>query len=341
MTDSSTNQATPRADASQATKPRDASRRYWRSAGFIGFKLAVTLGCFWLISRQLDGATVSRLMSTLDPIWLLLAVALIAIEVPLVGERWRLIVQSLGHGMYNVPAADIQATNGFGQFIGQVLPNLAGDGARAVMLRVHGVTLTHAAWSVLLDRAMGVYLLFTVALCALLLPSGLEALGGYRQPILITLALTTAGGTVALLLSGPVGRWIEGFPRLRFAGTALVETHQALLGPNSIAIFSISLAVHVLTILSAFVLGRSLGLALPLTDAAVLMACMIVVTLLPISIGGWGVREVATTALLTEHGASAEEAVVYSVAFGLVVMSATVPGALFWLFRRNASAPEA
>lgn len=339
MTDGGTNQATHGADASSTAKPRDASRRHWRNAGFLGLKLAVTLSCFWLISRHLDGATVSRLMSTLDPLWLLLAVALIAIEVPLFGERWRLIVHSLGHGMYAVPAADIQATNGFGQFIGQVLPNLAGDGARAIMLRGHGVTLAHAAWSVLLDRAMGVYLLFSVALCALLLPSGLEALGGYRQPILMTLALTTVGGTVALLLSEPVGRSIESFPRLRVAGTALVETHRALLGPNALVIFSLSLAVHALTILSVYMLGRSLGLALPLTDAAVLMACMIVVTLLPISIGGWGVREVATTALLTGHGASAEEAVVFSVAFGLVVMLATVPGALYWLFRRNTSAP--
>lgn len=339
MTDGSTNQAAHGVDASHTAKLRDAFRRHWRNVGLLGFKLAVTLGCFWLIARQLDSVTVSRVMSTLDPIWLFLAVALIAIEVPLFGERWRLIVQSLGHGMYDVPAADIQATNGLGQFIGQVLPNLAGDGARAIMLRSHGVTLAHAAWSVLLDRAMGVYLLFTVALCALLLPSGLEALGGYRQPILITLALTTAGGTVALFLSGPAGCWIESFPRLRFAGTALVETNRALLGPNAIAIFGLSLTVHALTILSAYMLGRSLGLALPLTDAAVLMACMIVVTLLPISIGGWGVREVATTALLTGHGASAEEAVVYSVAFGLVVMLATVPGALYWLFRRNTSGP--
>lgn len=341
MIDGSTNQATQGASASREAKPGDMSRRSWRNATLVGLKLAVTLGCFWLLSRQLDGATVGRLMSTLDPVWLLLAIALIAIEVPLVGERWRLIVQSLGHGMYNVPAADIQATNGFGQFIGQVLPNLAGDGARAVMLRSHGVTLAHGAWSVLLDRAMGVYLLFTVALCALLLPSGLAALGGYRRPILITLALTTAVGTMALLLSGPVGRWIEGFPRLRFAGTALIETHQALLGRNAIAIFSISLAVHALTILSAYVLGRSLGLSLPLADAAVLMACMIVVTILPISIGGWGVRELAAKALLTAHGASPEEAVVYSIAFGLVVMLATIPGALYWLFRRNTRAPAA
>ncbi len=38
--------------------------------------------------------------------------------------------------------------------------------------------LAHAAWSVLLERAVGVYLLFIVALGSLLLGSRLAELGG-------------------------------------------------------------------------------------------------------------------------------------------------------------------
>ena len=105
----------------------------WRNSTLVLAKLAVTGGSFWLISRQIQPAAVRSLLNTLDTGWLLLAIILIAIEIPLVGERWRLIVNSLG--MYRLPGADVQAANGLGQLVGQVLPNLAGDGARALLLR--------------------------------------------------------------------------------------------------------------------------------------------------------------------------------------------------------------
>lgn len=323
-----------------ATLPDSRASGSWLKTGLIAAKVIITLACFALIARQVEMTTVQQILSELNVGWLILAIALIAVEIPLVGERWRLIVRSLGHGMYRVPAADLHAANGFGQFVSQVLPSLVGDGARAVLLRTHGVTLTHAAWSVLLDRAIGVYLLFFVALVAFLLPSSLESLSGYRQPILISASLITLGGTAALLLSGPVGRVIGSWPRLGWLGTALTEAHAVLFGRGAL-LFGITLLVHMLTVLGVFVLGLALGVSMPLTEAAVLMACMIAVTLLPISIGGWGVREVAVTALLTSHGASTEEAIVFSMAFGLVVMLATVPGAIHWLFRRNSLASEA
>jgi len=309
----------------------------WRKRGLVAFKLAVAVGCMVMVSRQIDPANLRKLLENLEPGWVALAILMIALEVPLVGERWRLVVTSLGRGMYQLPHGDVHAVNGFGQFVSQVLPNLAGDGVRALMLRSHGVTLPHAAWSVLLDRALGVHSLFLMAFAFLLLPSGLESLGGYRQPVLLTVALVAMGGTLALLSARPLGAMLERRQMLRFLGVALTETHAALLGPNAVKLFAISALVHGLTILCIFALGRAIGLALPLADAAVLMVYIMVITLLPISVGGWGVRELAVTALLTAHGASAEEAVVFSVAFGMTVMLATVPGALYWLFRRNAS----
>ncbi len=307
---------------------------WWRRA-FIGFKLSVAIGCLFVVSRQIDPAGLRNLLATVEPGWLVVAIMLIAAEVPLVGERWRLIVASLGHGMYRLPRGDLHAANGFGQFAGQVLPSLAGDGVRAVMLRSLGVTLPHAAWSVALDRVLGVYTLFVVAFVTLLLPSGLQALAGYLEPVFLAIAVITACGALALPLLRPLGALLESRPRLRLAGVALTETHAALLGRNAFVLFAISLHVHGLTILCVYVLGRALGLHLPLGDAAVLMVCIMVVTLLPISISGWGVRELAVMALLTAHGASAEQALMFSVTFGLVVMIATIPGAIYWLVQRQ------
>jgi uncharacterized membrane protein YbhN (UPF0104 family) len=308
----------------------------WRRWAFIGLKVAVAIGCLFALSRQVDPAGLRDTLMTIEPGWLFVAILLIALEVPLVAERWRLIVASLGHGMYRLPRRDLYAANGFGQFAGQILPSLAGDGVRAVMLRGLGVTLPHAAWSVALDRALGVYTLFVIAFFTLHLPSGPDALGGYLEPIFLAVAVVTACGTLALPLLKPLGAYLETRPRLRLAGVALTETHAAVLGRHLPLLFAISVLVHVMTILCVYVLGRALTLHLPLSDAAVLMVCIMVVTLLPISISGWGVRELAVTAFLTGHGASAEQALLFSVTFGLVVMVATIPGAIHWLLQRNA-----
>ena len=67
-------------------------------------------------------------------------------------------------------------------------------------------------------------------------------------------------------------------------------------------ILGLGCLIHVLTIIFIWSLGRSQGLLLPVTDAAVLFTVMVGVTLLPISISGWGLRELAVVSLLGGHG---------------------------------------
>jgi hypothetical protein len=67
-------------------------------------------------------------------------------------------------------------------------------------------------------------------------------------------------------------------------------------------ILSTGSLLHALTIIIVWSVGRAQGLALPLPDAAVLFTVMIGVVLVPISIGGWGLRELAVVSLLATHG---------------------------------------
>jgi glycosyltransferase 2 family protein len=52
--------------------------------------------------------------------------------------------------------------------------------------------------------------------------------------------------------------------------------------------------------------------------------------LIPVSIGGWGVRELAVTSLLGSHGVPLERALFFSVCFGLTLLIAALPGAIVW-----------
>jgi len=118
------------------------------------------------------------------------------------------------------------------------------------------------------------------------------------------------------------GRWIDRF----FSGA-----RAAVFGSHSALILGIGCMVHGLTIAAVWSLGQAQGLALSPADAAVLFAVMIGVTLVPFTVGGWGLRELAMVSLLGNHGLTPERALVFSMYFGLTSIVASLPGALAWI----------
>ena len=79
-----------------------------------------------------------------------------------------------------------------------------------------------------------------------------------------------------------------------------------------------------------WLLGRAQGLVLSASDAAVLFTLVVGVSLIPISVGGWGLRELAVVSFLSDHGVAPERALLFSVCFGLALIIGALPGALAW-----------
>jgi hypothetical protein len=61
------------------------------------------------------------------------------------------------------------------------------------------------------------------------------------------------------------------------------------------------------------------------------MPMVLLAAALPISIGGWGTRELAIIYMVGLFGVSAEQGLILSVEFGLLNMLASLPGALIWV----------
>ena len=56
------------------------------------------------------------------------------------------------------------------------------------------------------------------------------------------------------------------------------------------------------------------------------------VALVPFTVGGWGLRELAMVSLFGNYGLSPERALVFSMYFGLTSILASLPGALAWVW---------
>jgi len=312
--------------------PRPSRRGWAEKAAILAAKLLVTGACFWYVSRQIDWRQVWSAIPLLDFRWAALAIFVVMLEIPLVGLRWCNIVDALGVRDRQMTRTAMTAATSVGLFFAQVLPTIAGEGVRAWLLVRLGSNWRTAVTSVVIDRGVGVGLLIVLGFVVLLLPSGLTALGGYRDVVLVVYGALILAGALGLWLApkivSPLARWRYS----RWFATLAADVHRVLLGPKGPLILSIGCLIHAFTIVVVWSVGRAQGLALPLPDAVVLFIIMTGVVVVPISIGGWGLRELAVVSVLASYGVAPERALLFSVCFGLVLAVGSLPGALAWLF---------
>ena len=198
------------------------------------------------------------------------------------------------------------------------------------------VAMAQGGWraaltSVMIDRAVGVAVLIAFAFVILLLPSALTALSGYRDLMLFVFGAALVVGALALFSTPRLAPLLQRWRYSYWIGTLAADAHRVLLGPRAPIIFGAAALIHVLTILVIWLVGRAQGLALPVFDCAVLFTVMVGVALAPISVGGWGLRELAVVSLLGAHGLAPERALIFSVCFGLVAVIGVLPGLVVWL----------
>src|SRR5215831_15800195 len=317
--------------ASDFEAPRPSRGGRGEKAAIFAAKLLVTGACFWYISRHIDLNQVLSTIPLLDFRWAALAILVAMLEIPLAGLRWYNIVDSLEARDKQMTRIALVAATAVGVFFAQVLPSVAGEGVRAWLLVRLGSNWHAAVTSVVIDRGVGVGLLIVLGFVVLLLPSGLTALGGYRDVVLVVYGALILAGAFGLLVVPtivlPLTRWRYS----RWFATFATDVHRVLFGSKGPVILSIGCLNHASTIVVVWSVGQAQGLALPLPDVVVLWTVMIGVVLIPISIGGWGLRELAVISLLATYGVAPERALLFSVCFGLALALGSLPGALAWL----------
>src|SRR3954454_10685432 len=226
----------------------------------IAGKLAVTAACFWYLSWQIDVSAVSSSIRLFDVRWAALAILLAMLQIPLVGMRWRAILDALEAVNRRMTSASIVAITAIGLFFAQVLPSMMGEGIRAWLLVRLGCDWRRALTSVVIDRAVGVGLLVAFGFIILLLPSGLSALGGYRDLVLMIYGMLLLAGAVGLLLLPPLIAFLNRMPYLRWVAGLAADVRCVVLSRQRLAIVLSAAAVfHSFSILIIWSLARAQG----------------------------------------------------------------------------------
>jgi uncharacterized membrane protein YbhN (UPF0104 family) len=301
--------------------------------------LKVTLSALILgfLVHSVDFARAGSVLRSVNP-WLAGLAVFVLAAVPAVSiPRWQAILACLGHAL---PANLIARALYVGAFFNQVLPSsIGGDAWRIWFCSRAGVPLGAAANSVLIERLVG---LMAVLLCfCLTFPVLLHRVGDDPVRWLLWLMLASCFAVVlGLAFIAIAARKLERIRPLRPLAVLGLALSSVMRSSQVALLMWTGVLGQLVAIVAFFLVSRSVEAPLSFGDCAVTLAPGLLVALVPVSLGGWGVREGAFVVLLGFYGISPEQALIVSVLFGLALLAAATPGLVLWLCQPASVAKE-
>ena len=312
------------------TRPRRAATRLP-----VILKIAVTVVALWFVLWNASPSRVAEIVIHADPVWL--AVVASAALLQLLGGawRWQLVHRQVAGRLLPYGAM----LRGFCRSLlfGQLLPSSVGSDAIRAMALARETGLVAAVRSVVCDRLLGLLTLLAIVAATLPLFGALIADG----KAFASLAIASLGGLgLMLLLMCCAGRLIRIKRITGLAAYAGGDLRDIVFSSSGAAPVGLAFVSHVLSVLMFAAAVCSVGDETPPLRVLLIVPPAMLVSSLPISLGGWGVREAAIAYACGWVGTIPAAAVSASIIFGLSspAVSAVIELAAV-LFHRNSAKP--
>ncbi|MDE2402193.1 MAG: flippase-like domain-containing protein [Burkholderiales bacterium] len=295
-------------------------------------KLSISAFIVYLIAGRIDVEQVKLTLRHANVYYLCLSVLVAALAVPAVSMRWAMVARIFSIDLSNTTA--VKATFA-GLFVGQVLPGAIGaDIVRGWMIWHLGMRKKMIVASLIADRVIS---LVAVGLMILI---GLPFLARYApqyESLLNKLSLVGLAFFVASIFA------------LHKTITHARAMNSLTILRNKFSIKNISISTrkvlslillanfgHLLFILSAYSIGIAMNIKAEFWVWCIIIPIVSLVSAMPVSINGWGVREFAMIELWSIFGISSSDAFLVSVSVGIVSVISSLPGVCYWVSSRGA-----
>ena len=287
-------------------------------------QIALTVILLVALVRLLDPAKLRQLLQAANPVWLTVGFVILVTQQIISAERWRLVVVALSAPQYRM--SFYLFWQGLSMLCSMVLPSIIG----ADLVRTYALSgrtpIGTVVRIVLIDRALGLLALATLVIVSvLILPRFFVS-----QPLLLlSVAIAICGPATYLVLTRFVPS-LKGSHRIVLAARQLgLDLRRTVEGAGSARVILISLSLHMLSVFAFLALGNAIGMPeVNLVHYLAIVSCALLVTIIPISIGGWGIRESALVIGFGLLSVEPERAFTLSATFGLLVMLSSAVVAL-------------
>ncbi len=289
-------------------------------------KLIFTLGLFYYLFQKVPVELVTEKLTSVDVFWLVIALLSYSLSSFISAARWCHIAKSLEVSLTYKSALKLYY---LGNFFNQILPSgIGGDAVKAVAIARGKETKSPAVHSVLLERAAGLGVLVGIlTLCFPVIYTFFPSLG-YLVLMLAMGALVSVVAyfvfiaNINLLLKRKVTAWI---------GRLLVDIQKAFGSLTKFAYqVTTSVLVQLLSVFCLYACARAVGADVAIIHMLAFAPLMFLLLVLPVSFGGWGLREGVAVMLFAGASVMSEaDALTMSLLMGVVVIAASLPGGLF------------
>ena len=314
-----------------------------RIARSYALRAAISIGLLAVVLSRVDLAEIGRRIVNGNWWLFALAVGVLVAALLLGGLRWHLFLVAAG-----VPTSRRVAVKAFlsGAFAANFLPTAVGGDLVRGWVGAKAGYRARAYASVVADRVSVVACAFVLAWGAVLLADDVPE-ASVRTLVTATVALVIAVSFAQLLLAGSTPATCKRLipRRLVPAARDLRGGLRASLAPRVLAFTTLTgLGYQLLVLTTTWLVAQAVDVDLAFMTLAIVLPSVLVLSAIPVSIGGLGVRELAFVALLDPFGVSATDATLVALMAGATYALATAPGAVTLLVRRRAgpdgAAPE-
>ncbi len=301
-------------------------------------KAAVTLGLIWLVLRGQDLAVLGERLALISPLTVVVAMALLAGQNVIAAQRWVVVMRLCGDALpYRTSLRFIFE----GLFFNQALPStVGGDGVRMYRAVKAGLPVEAGVNGVLLDRISGLFAL--LAIVAVTQPWLYERVDDLpaRAAFGFVIAAGIIGISLLILCRRLPASWTKWGAVRGLVG--LSDGVLSLFRQTGIVVpvFGLSVIGHLMMVSAIFILSNELQLGVSFIDCLVLVPGVMLLSAVPISIAGWGVREAVMVAAMGLLGVPTDASTSLSLIYGFIIVVIGLLGGVLWFANPDKNVKE-
>jgi glycosyltransferase 2 family protein len=302
-----------------------------RRRGAFALRLLVSIALLGAVLAYADFGEVAQVLRDGEWGWLVVAGGLMAVCVVVGAVRWWLLLEGAG---IDLPARRAIRPYAVSFVLNLILPTaVAGDAVRTWVVGRQSGRLLGATAATVVDKATALTCLFVLGWAVYLVDRD-----AVPDSVVVAFAWVTGGLVAAAALGALAAAGVRPvLHRLPDRAALMLRDSWRMLrvwaGSRTlvISVTALGLAYQALAVGALILAAKTVGVELPFALAAVSTGIVLVATLIPVSVGGVGIREGGFVLLLGQAGIDAADATVLSLlsAATVLVTSAAVAGATY------------
>jgi hypothetical protein len=300
-------------------------------------KIVISAALLYLALRKVDLSALLSRFTVTSLFWIGTAIAVVFLQIFVGVLRWREVSAACGAPL---ELGRAMRYNVIGSFFNQTLPSaIGGDAVRLWLVARAGAGWRAATYSIFVDRAIGLIALAIIIVASLPWSYTLITDPHGRSALLLVDLVALAGGLGFLVFGALQWRWLKTWWATHHIHACAAIANRVIFNRRRGPLVAIlSLMVHVLAVVVAWCVVQSIAAPVGFGDVFLLVPPVMLITMMPISIAGWGVREATMGLAFGFAGLAASEGVNISLLFGAVFFLVGAVGGLVWILSAEKAA---